>query len=76
MDSDSTYIVILKYLAINGGIGNVMEALNFDSARFEEGFAIALQMDNQNLVKLLYSNFNKNMIVVEMTRVGHHALNK
>lgn len=55
-------------------MGNVMEALNYDTSKFDEGFALALDMDNGNLVKLLYSNFNKNLIVVEITLPGHHAI--
>jgi hypothetical protein len=55
--------------------GNVMELLNYDSSRFEEGFAIANEMQNKDLVKLLYSNFNKNLVVVELTLVGESKVN-
>jgi len=48
----------------------VMEALQWDVSRFDEGFAIALDIQNLDYVKLLYSNFNKNLIVVELTLVG------
>jgi hypothetical protein len=47
-----------------------MEALDWDTTRFEEGFTLANEMQNLNYVKLLYSNFNKNLIVVELTLVG------
>ena len=53
----------------------MMEALNYDSGKFDEGFAVALAMENSDMVKLLYSNFNKNLIVVEITLVGSHASN-
>jgi hypothetical protein len=62
--------IILKYVVAKGGTGNVMEALQWDASRFDEGFAIALDIQNLDYVKLLYSNFNKNLIVVELTLVG------
>ncbi len=70
--------VILKVLVEKGGSGNVMEILGYDTARFDEGFTIANTMQNLDLVKLLYSNFNKNLIVVELTLWGesnaqHHG---
>ena len=74
MEINSTHLIVLRHLANKGGMGNVMEALNFDVTKFDEGFSIALDMDNGNLVKLLYSNVNKNLIVVEMTLPGHHAI--
>jgi hypothetical protein len=64
------HISILKFIQQKGGTGNVMEALGWDSTRFEEGSQIALDLDNLNYVKMLYSNFNKNLIVVELTLVG------
>lgn len=64
------YTPLLKFIHQKGGTGNVMEALGWDVTRFEEGAHIALDMDNLNYVKQLYSNFNKNLIVVELTLVG------
>ena len=64
------YIPLLKFIHQKGGTGNVMEALGWDSARFDEGSRIALELDNLNYAKMLYSNFNKNLIVVELTLVG------
>jgi hypothetical protein len=46
---------------------NVMEALGYGSDKFQQAFEVALEMDNRNLVKLLYSNFNAGKIVVEFT---------
>jgi hypothetical protein len=37
---------------------------------FDVGFQFANEMQNKDLVKLLYSNFNKNLIVVELTLLG------
>lgn len=53
---------------------NVMEALGFGSDRFQLAFDIALEMENRNLVKLLYSNFSAGKIVVEFTRLGRQAI--
>ena len=62
--------LILKAVFQKGGIGNIMEALNWDATRFDEGFTLANEMQNLDLVKLLYSNFSKNLIVVELTLLG------
>ena len=51
-------------------MGDVMEILGYHSNEFQKGFDIALEMQNQNLVKLLYSNFNANKIMVEFTLLG------
>lgn len=61
---------VIKGILLRGGTGNVMEALGWDSSRFDEGFQFANELQNLNLVKLLYSNFNKNLIVVELTLLG------
>ncbi len=47
-----------------------MEILEWPVSKFDDGFMLANEMQNDNLVKLLYSNFNKNLIVVELTLVG------
>lgn len=64
------YTPILKFVHQKGGMANVMEALGWDSSRFEEGSQIALTLDNLNYAKMLYSNFNKNLVVIELTLVG------
>lgn len=64
------YQQVLKFVLSKGNTGNVMEALNWDATRFDHGFALANEMQNLDLVKLLYSNFNKNLIVVELTLIG------
>ena len=67
---------LLKFIHQKGGTGNVMEALGWDSSQFEQGSRIALELDNLNYAKMLYSNFNKNLIVVELTLVGTAMGNK
>ncbi len=62
--------IILQHLAKVDGTGNIMEFLNFVHSRFDEGFVIANNMQNKDLIKLLYSNFNKNLIIVEITLLG------
>jgi len=61
---------ILTHITKAESTGNLMEILGWDSVRFDEGFALANEMQNLDLVKLLYSNFNKNLIVVELTLLG------
>jgi hypothetical protein len=52
------------------GFGNVMEALGWDQVNFQNGFDLANTMQNMDLVKLLYSNFNQNKIIIEFTLLG------
>jgi hypothetical protein len=52
------------------GFGNVMEALAWGQDNFENGFALANTMQNMDLVKLIYSNFNQNKIIIEFTLLG------
>ncbi|MGE0772514.1 MAG: hypothetical protein AB7K37_12430 [Cyclobacteriaceae bacterium] len=67
---------VVAGLAGKSRMGNVMELLNWPASRFDEGFALALEMQNRDLVKLLYSNFNQNKIVVEITLVGEAYLKR
>ncbi|HRG79902.1 MAG TPA: hypothetical protein PL167_09840 [Cyclobacteriaceae bacterium] len=68
-------LIVLRNLVKKGGTGNVMEFLNYTQADFDKGFKFANNLQNQDLVKLLYSNFNKNLIVVELTLIGTKAGN-
>lgn len=52
------------------GFGNVMEALAWSQDNFQNGFDLANIMQNMDLVKILYSNFNQNKIVIEFTLLG------
>lgn len=60
---------VLAKLIQKGGTGNVMEFLAEDHD-FDDGFQFANEMQNKDLIKLLYSNFSKNLIVVELTLLG------
>lgn len=53
-----------------------MEILGYSHADFQKGFDIAIEMQNRDLVKLLYSNFNQNKIIVEFTLLGKAAYEK
>ena len=61
---------VLKSLTRSGGTGNVMELLKEEVTDFQQGFDFANELQNLDLVKLLYSNFNKNLVVVELTLLG------
>lgn len=76
MNLKQEYITVLKGLHEKGGTGNVNEFLSIAAANFDDGFAIANDMQNKDLVKLLYSNFNKNLVVVEWTLFGESELEK
>jgi hypothetical protein len=58
---------ILKARRQDTDMLNVIEALNYSEDKYQQAFDIALEMDNQSLVKLLYSNFNAGKVVVEFT---------
>ena len=64
---------VLKQLVKAGGTGNVMEFIKYDVTEFQKGFDLANDMQNHDWVKLLYSNFNKNLIVVEITLLGRNV---
>jgi hypothetical protein len=60
----------------NGTTGNVMEILGYPQLDFQKGFDIANEMQNRDLVKLLYSNFNQNKVIIEFTLLGKAAYEK
>ncbi len=69
-------VEILKIISGIGDIGttgNVMEILDYPHSDFQKGFDIAIEMQNRDLVKLLYSNFNMRKIIVEFTLLGKAA---
>jgi len=70
MDKEGEIERILGSRRIDNDMLNVMEALNYSSEKFQQAFDIALEMDNRNLVKLVYSNFNQTKIIVEFTLLG------
>lgn len=70
MSMDEYISKVLKSHTGRSDMLNVMEALGFGSDRFQLAFDIALEMENRNLVKPLYSNFSAGKIVVEFTRLG------
>ena len=53
---------------------NVMDVLGLEADRFQLAFDIALEMENRNLVKLLYSNFQAGKVVVEFTLLAEPYL--
>jgi hypothetical protein len=65
--------VILNAKQPDSDMLNVLPVLGYGQDKFQEAFDIALAMENQNLVKLLYSNFQAGKIVVEFTRLGKLA---
>lgn len=74
MDLTGEEFTIIEHLAKAGGTGNVMEFLNFSPVDFDKGFSIINEMQNKDLVKVLYSHFTKNLIVAELTLMGYQAI--
>ena len=66
--------MVIKNLSNLKGTGNVMEILGFSTQQFDEGFIVAVSLQNKNLIKLLYSNFNRNLIVVEATLLAYKTI--
>jgi hypothetical protein len=75
MNPSQIQMDVLTHLVQAGGTGNVMEFLKYDASEFQKGFDLANDMQNLNYVKLLYSNFDKNLLVVELTLLGRAKIN-
>ncbi len=72
---DKEIAAVLNSRRVDTDMVNVMEVLGYTSDNFQQAFDIALEMENQNLVKLLYSNFNAGKVIVEFTllaKPAHH----
>jgi hypothetical protein len=67
MKFEKEIATVLKSRKPDTDMINVLEALGYGTDKFQEAFDIALEMDNQDLVKLLYSNFNAGKVIVEFT---------
>lgn len=72
MSFENEIAAVLSSKPDNSDTGNVMEILGYSSEEFQKGFDIALEMQNRNLVKLLYSNFNANKIIIEFTLLAKY----
>lgn len=70
MNLESEITIVLNAKTDQSDMGNVMEILGYGQDDFQKAFDIALEMQNRNLVKLLYSNFNANKVIVEFTLLG------
>jgi hypothetical protein len=73
MSTDAKIQKVIKGIGDQGTTGNVMEILALASKDFQQGFDLAVDIQNRDLVKLLYSNFNQNKIIVEFTLLGKAA---
>jgi hypothetical protein len=74
MNLDAEIQTVLKARRDDTDMINVMDVLNYNTENFQRAFDVALRMENQNLVKLIYSNFNAGKVVVEFTLLGKRAL--
>lgn len=70
---ETEILKIIQGIGQTGTTGNVMEILGYPQAEFQKGFDLANEMQNRDLVKLLYSNANQNKIIVEFTLLGKAA---
>lgn len=61
---------VLKSRRPDSDMVNIMEVLGYGQEHFQQAFDIGLLMENKNLVKLIYSNFNAGKVVVEFTLLG------
>ena len=61
---------IIKGIGNQGGTGNVLQTLTDTDYDFEQVFGFANEIQNMDLIKLLYSNYTQNKIIVEFTLLG------
>ena len=64
---DREISIVLRARRADTDMLNVIEALNVPAENYQHAFDVALEMDNRNLVKLLYSNFSVGKVIVEFT---------
>lgn len=70
MNFEQEIATVLKSQTNTSSRVNVVGALSYDQEHFQQAFNIALEMENRNLVKILYSNYNQGKIMVEFTLLG------
>ncbi len=70
MNFENEIKTVLRARRSDSDMINVMEVLSWQGDQFQQAFDIALQMENRNLVKLIYSNFNAGKVIVEFTLLG------
>lgn len=70
MNFDTQIQTVLRARLADTDMINVAEALGEPPEKFQQAFDVALEMENRNLVKLIYSNFNAGKIIVELTLPG------
>lgn len=61
---------ILKSRKPHTDMLNVIEILGYGPDQFQQAFEIALELDNRNMAKLLYSNFDQGKVIVEFTLIA------
>lgn len=61
---------VLQARLLHTDLIDVVEVLEYGSDQFQQAFDIALEMENKNLVKLLYANFHAGKVMVEFTLIG------
>jgi hypothetical protein len=70
MNFDNQINTVLRARSADTDMINVVEALGTSRENFQQAFDVALEMENRDLVKMLYSNYNIGKIVVELTLPG------
>jgi hypothetical protein len=72
MDLEQKIKIVLRSRRADTDMVNVMEALGYGTEKFQDAFDVALAMDNRDLVKLIYSNFNAGKVIVEFTLLANN----
>lgn len=73
MNFEKEIAIVLQSRRQGSDMLNIMEVLGYGAGQFQQAFDIALEMDNRDLVKLLYSNYNAGKVVVEFTLIGKNS---
>jgi hypothetical protein len=72
MDLEQKIKIVLRSRRADTDMIKVMEALGYGNEKFQDAFDVALAMDNRDLVKLIYSNFNAGKVIVEFTLLANN----
>jgi hypothetical protein len=70
MKFEKEIATVLQSRRTDSDMIDIIAVLGYTSDKYQQAFDIALEMDNLNLAKFLYSNFNSGKVVVEFTLLG------
>ena len=70
MKFEKEIATVIQSRRLTSDMIDIIAVLGYSPDKYQQAFDIALEMDNRNLAKFLYSNFNQGKVVVEFTLLG------